>query len=43
MILDGEAHAVSAGDITAVFPGGSHALINNGPCDLRVLVINLGH
>lgn len=43
MILDGEAHAVSAGDITAVFPGGSHALMNTGQCDLRVLVINLGH
>jgi oxalate decarboxylase/phosphoglucose isomerase-like protein (cupin superfamily) len=42
MILDGETHTVSAGDITAVFPGGSHALINTGQCDLRVLVINLG-
>jgi len=43
MTLDGETHAVSAGDITAVFPGGSHALMNTGQCDLRVLVINLGH
>ena len=41
MILDGVSHAVSAGDITAVFPGGSHGLTNTGQCDLRILVINL--
>ena len=38
MHLDGTDHPVSAGDITAVYPGGTHGLINNGDEDLRVIV-----
>ena len=41
MILDGEEHDVSAGDITAVFPGGSHGLINLSNDDLRIIVIGI--
>ena len=39
MILDGQAFEVAAGDITAVFPGGNHALKNTGNGELRFLVI----
>ncbi len=39
MALNGQTHKVTAGDITAVFPGGSHALINTGASDLRFIVI----
>jgi uncharacterized cupin superfamily protein len=39
MVLDGQPHPVTAGDIAAVFPGGSHALVNTGPLPLRFLVI----
>jgi uncharacterized cupin superfamily protein len=39
MILDGQTYEVGAGDITAVFPGGSHALKNTGKTDMRFLVI----
>ena len=38
MHLDGTDHPVSAGDITAVYPGGTHGLTNNGDEDLRVIV-----
>lgn len=41
MTLDGERNTVEAGDITAIYPGGSHALENDGDEDLRVLVIGL--
>ncbi len=41
MVLDGEQHEVSAGDFTGVFPGGSHALINNGKEELRIMVIGI--
>ncbi len=41
MTLDGERCTVEAGDITAIYPGGSHALENDGDEDLRVLVIGL--
>jgi mannose-6-phosphate isomerase-like protein (cupin superfamily) len=41
MVLDGEEHPVQAGDITAVFPGGSHGLINRSNEDLRIIVISI--
>jgi mannose-6-phosphate isomerase-like protein (cupin superfamily) len=41
MILDGAHVPVSAGDITAVYPGGAHGLINDSPEDLRVLVLSV--
>ncbi len=39
MTLDDEEFEVRAGDITAVFPGGRHALRNTGTTDLRFIVI----
>ena len=39
MILDGVRHTVHAGDITAVYPGGSHGLENISRDDLRILVL----
>ncbi len=39
MILDGQTYEVMTGDITAVFPGGSHALKNTGKSEMRFLVI----
>ncbi len=42
MTLDGVVHKVTAGDLTAVFPGGSHALKNTGSTDMRILVICAG-
>jgi mannose-6-phosphate isomerase-like protein (cupin superfamily) len=41
MTLDGKRHEVKAGDITAVFPGGSHGLENTSKEDLRVIVISV--
>lgn len=41
MVLDGEKFEVKAGDIAAVFPGGSHGLENNGTDDLRVIVVSI--
>jgi hypothetical protein len=41
MTLDGTAHRVAAGDVTAVFPGGCHGLVNTGTETMRVLVIGL--
>ena len=40
MTLDGERFEVEAGDITAVYPGGTHGLENNADEDLRILVIS---
>ena len=37
--LDGEEFEVKEGDLTGVFPGGSHGLENRSDNDLRVLVI----
>jgi len=42
MTLDGADHPVAAGDITAVFPGGSHGLRNDSDAPLRVLVFCVG-
>lgn len=42
MTLDGERVAVQTGDITAIYPGGSHGLENTSEEDLRILVIGLG-
>lgn len=41
MILDGAAHPVGPGDITAVFPGGSHGLENTGGDDLIFIVFSI--
>ena len=41
MTLDGASSIVEAGDITAVYPGGTHGLINDGDKDLRILVVGL--
>ena len=41
MTLNGERSTIEAGDITAIYPGGSHALVNDSDEDLRVLVIGL--
>lgn len=41
MELNGERMEVTAGDITAVFPGGKHSLENTGREDLRMLVISV--
>lgn len=43
MTLDGVAHPVGPGDVTGVFPGGSHGLVNDGDEDLRVLVFSVAH
>ena len=40
MTLDGEQFKVGAGDITAVYPGGSHGLENDTGEDLRIIVIS---
>jgi glyoxylate utilization-related uncharacterized protein len=40
MTLDGERFEVTAGDITAVYPGGMHGLENTGAEDLRIIVIS---
>ena len=41
MILDGEEFEIEAGDITAVYPGSSHGLVNNSDSDLRIIVISV--
>jgi quercetin dioxygenase-like cupin family protein len=41
MTLDGRAHEVQAGDITAVFPGGSHGLVNDSDAPLRIVVLSV--
>jgi mannose-6-phosphate isomerase-like protein (cupin superfamily) len=41
MTLDGESMKVTGGDITAVYPGGMHALENTGTEDLRIIVISV--
>jgi len=41
MTLDDRRFEVAAGDITAVFPGGAHALENTGSEDLRILVFSV--
>ncbi len=39
MTLDGVEHEVSDGDITVVYPGGTHGLANCSDKDLRIIVI----
>ena len=39
MTLDGEQFEVEEGDLTAVYPGGTHGLENNSHDDLHVIVI----
>ena len=41
MTLDGTAHEVGPGDVTAIFPGGRHGLVNTGEVDMRVIVVGL--
>jgi mannose-6-phosphate isomerase-like protein (cupin superfamily) len=40
MTLDQQRFEVSSGDITAVYPGGTHGLENTGSEDLRIIVIS---
>jgi len=39
MQLDDEEFQVSAGDVTVVYPGGSHGLVNNTNEPLRIIVV----
>ncbi len=39
MTLDGNRFDIKSGDITAIYPGGTHGLENNSNADLRFLVI----
>lgn len=39
MQLDGKEYAMAAGDISVCRANGSHGIINNGPEDLRIIVI----
>ena len=41
MTLDGEEHEVGPGDIAAVFPGGTHGLMNNSKDDMRIIVFSV--
>jgi quercetin dioxygenase-like cupin family protein len=41
MTLDQEQYEVAEGDISVVFPGGSHGLENTGTADLRILVFSI--
>lgn len=41
MTLDDRRVEVNAGDVTAVFPGGRHALENTGDQPMRILVVCL--
>ncbi len=41
MTLDGEEYEVGPGDLTAVYPGGTHGLKNHTEGDLRILVISV--
>ena len=41
MTLDGEQLRVEAGDITAVYPGGTHGLENDTDEDLRIIVVSV--
>ena len=40
MILDGERIGVGPGDVTAVFPGGSHSLENTSDETMHIIVIS---
>jgi glyoxylate utilization-related uncharacterized protein len=41
MTLNGDSVEVAAGDIAAVFPGGSHAVENTGSEPMRILVFSV--
>ena len=41
MHLDGEQHEIKAGDITGVFPGGTHGLENNSNEDMHIIVFSV--
>ena len=41
MTLDGQKAAIGPGDVTGVYPGGSHGLENTGTEEMRVIVIGL--
>ena len=41
MTLDGEDHRVGPGDIAAVFPDGSHGLMNDSDGDMRIIVFSV--
>jgi mannose-6-phosphate isomerase-like protein (cupin superfamily) len=41
MWLDGARYDIRAGDIAAVYPGGSHGLYNTGTADMRIIVFSI--
>jgi uncharacterized RmlC-like cupin family protein len=41
MMLDGTRCQVEAGDLAAVFPGGTHGLVNDGDEDMRIIVFSV--
>jgi len=41
MTLDGKEFEIGPGDITAVYPGGSHGLRNHTDSDLRIIVVSV--
>jgi mannose-6-phosphate isomerase-like protein (cupin superfamily) len=41
MILDGERYSIGPGDISVVYAGGSHGLVNDGDEDMRVIVFQV--
>lgn len=41
MILDGKRFDVESGDLTAVYPGGTHGLENNSNENLHILVMSV--
>ena len=42
MTLDSERVPITAGDLTAIYPGGSHGLENTGETEMRIIVIGVG-
>jgi mannose-6-phosphate isomerase-like protein (cupin superfamily) len=41
MTLDGKVHEVCPGDVSVVFPGGSHGLANESDSELRMIAISI--
>ena len=41
MMLDGRRFDVAPGDITAVYPGGSHSVANTGDEDMHIIVVSV--
>ena len=41
IVLGGTRYDIGPGDVTAVFPGGSHSLENTGDEDLHIIVVSV--